>query len=267
VIPYGSRVQFDSDGLRLSYYLASPSPNPSRKGRGAIRPIVLVHGFASDHELNWVGSRWQETLVDAGFLTLGLDLRGHGHSDKPHDPAAYSRQLMSADVIRLLDRLDIAQADYLGYSMGAWLGLEVGLRHGDRVGRMILGGTGMAAVTSRPARAQAIARRLRGDDGEDDPKAVMFHEFASARAINDLEALACCILGLQAPLTEADLGSIAMPVAVMAGDQDDQAGNAAQLAELLPHGLHVPLPGRNHMNAVPAWQFKQAALEFLGNFD
>jgi pimeloyl-ACP methyl ester carboxylesterase len=224
------------------------------------RPIVLVHGFCSDYELNWVGSRWQETLVGAGRRVLGLDCRGHGHSEKPHDPAAYRLPTMAADVVRLLDHLDVQVADYLGYSMGARIGLEAAARHSDRLGRVILGGIGQIGETGKP---EAIARRMRGDDSIHDPAAETFYKFAAARPINDLEALACCILGQQQELRPPEPASIKVPVAIMAGDQDPIARGAPELAREIPGARYVPIPGRNHMNAVPARQFKSAALEFL----
>ena len=242
---------FDSDGVRLHYALAGPDD-------GA--PIVLVHGYCSDYELNWVGSRWQETLTRDGRLVLGLDCRGHGRSEKPHDPAAYDRRTMAADVVRLLDHLDIADADYLGYSMGARIGLDVVIDHSDRIGRAILGGLGQWGGGDR---SDVIARRMRGDESVDDPAAEMFYRFAAARPINDLEALACCILGPQRALTGAELASISVPVAIIVGERDPIARGAPELAAQIPGARFVAIAGRDHMNAVPARQFKDAALEFL----
>ena len=243
--------EFDSDGVRLHYVVAGPEDGP---------PIVLVHGYCSDYELNWVGTRWQETLSEAGRLVLGLDCRGHGASQKPHDPAAYSRRTMADDVVRLFDHLDIADADYLGYSMGARIGLEAVIAHPSRLRRAVLGGLGSWGGTER---ADVIARRMRGDDSVTDPAAEMFYRFAAARPVNDLEALACCILGPQQPLTADDLAGVTVPIAVMVGDQDAIAGGAPELARRIPGARYVPIAGRNHMNAVPARQFKDAATGFL----
>jgi len=242
--------EFDSDGVRLHYALAGSDDG---------EPIVLVHGYCSDYELNWVGSRWQETLAGAGHLVVGLDCRGHGRSEKPHDPAAYARRILADDVVRLLDSLGIVRADYLGYSMGSRIGLEVAIAHAGRVGRAVLGGLGRWAGD----RAELIARRMRGDETVTDPAAEMFYRFAAARPINDLEALACCILGPQPPLTAEALGGITVPVAIVAGDRDPIARGAPDLAALIPGARYIAIAGRNHMNAVPARQFKQAALAFL----
>jgi pimeloyl-ACP methyl ester carboxylesterase len=104
---------------------------------------------------------------------------------------------------------------------------------------------------------------MRGDDSIHDPAAETFYKFAAARPINDLEALACCILGQQQELRPPEPASIKVPVAIMAGDQDPIARGAPELAREIPGARYVPIPGRNHMNAVPARQFKSAALEFL----
>lgn len=242
---------FDSAGVRLHYELAGPEQGS---------PVVAVHGFASDYQLNWVGSRWQDALTGAGRRVVGLDCRGHGRSAKPHDPAAYARSEMAADVVRLLDHLGLERADYLGYSMGAQIGLELAIQYPERVGRLVLGGLGRWQAGDR---AQLIARRLRGDESVDDPLASMFYRFAAARPLNDLEALACCILGPQPALDDHRLGSIRSPVLIVVGDQDDQAPGAQEVAAAIPRARFLQLPGRNHMSAVPARQFKEAALAFL----
>jgi pimeloyl-ACP methyl ester carboxylesterase len=245
--------EFDSDGLRLRYVLAGPDDGP---------PVVLVHGYCSDYELNWVGTRWQETLARAGYLVLGMDCRGHGRSEKPHYPAAYDRRAMAGDVVRLLDHLDIADADCLGYSMGARIGLDAVIAHPDRVRGAVLGGVGR---WSGGGRSELIARRMRGDESVHDPVAEMFYRFAAARPVNDLEALACCILGPQPALTGAELAAIAVPVAIVAGERDQIARGAPEMAAQIPGARYVAITGRDHMSTVPARQFKDAALEFLAD--
>jgi pimeloyl-ACP methyl ester carboxylesterase len=251
-LTYRKVPDFQSDGVRLHYVLAGPDDG---------RPIVLVHGFCSDYQLNWVGTRWQEALTGAGHLVLGLDCRGHGASDKPHDPAAYGRGEMAADVVRLLDHLGLVRADLLGYSMGARIGLEAVLARPERLGRAVLGGLGRWGGGG--GGAELIARRFRGDVTVTDATAEMFYQFAAARPVNDLEALACCILGHQPRLEPRQLAEITVPLAIMAGDQDPIARDAAELAAQIPTAAYQAIAGRNHMSAVPARQFKEAALLFL----
>ncbi len=244
-------MDFDSDGVRLHCEVHGPE-------RGA--PLVVVHGFASDYRLNWVGTRWQETLTSAGFRVFGLDCRGHGNSGKPHDPAAYSIDIMAGDVARLLDQVNVPVANYLGYSMGARIGLQVALDFPNRVRRAVLGGIGTAgAIESADAIAQAF---LRGEP-TDDPVAQSFYSFASARPTNDLKALAACITGLQPLRDPAQLAAIQTPILVVVGDRDEIARDAPALVELIPSSHLVTIPGRDHLGAVPAKEFKQAAIEFL----
>src|SRR5674536_247917 len=86
---------------------------------GAGEPIVLVHGFASTKEVNWVNPGWVATLTGAGRRAIALDNRGHGASSKLYDPTAYHSAMMAEDVRALLDHLSIERADVMGYSMGA----------------------------------------------------------------------------------------------------------------------------------------------------
>jgi pimeloyl-ACP methyl ester carboxylesterase len=245
-------MEFNSDGVRIFYELHGPETGP---------PVVLVHGFASDYQLNWVGTRWQETLVGAGHRVIGIDCRGHGRSDKPHDPAAYAIDVMAADVRRLLDELHVASAAYLGYSMGARIGLQSVLDFPDRLTRAALGGLGASGAVED---AERISRALRGGEPES-ASAESFKKFASAREINDLDALAACMEGLgRTSKLDADrLPRILTPILLVAGERDDIAHDAAVLADRIPTARLVVIPGRDHMGTVPARQFKDAVLEFL----
>jgi pimeloyl-ACP methyl ester carboxylesterase len=246
-------MEFDSDGVRLHYELHGPEAGP---------PVVLVHGFASDYRLNWVGTRWQETLVGAGYHVIGLDCRGHGLSAKPHDASAYTIDVMATDVIHLLDELRTTSARYVGYSMGARIGLQAVVDFPDRVLRAVLGGIGMSGAIEE---AEQIARALRGGEAEG-ASALSFQRFASARETNDLEALATCMEGMarSASIDPSQLRAIKTPILVVVGDRDAVAHDAAQLAESIPTARLVTIPGRDHLGTVPARQFKEAALEFLG---
>jgi pimeloyl-ACP methyl ester carboxylesterase len=243
-------MDFDSDGIRLHYELHGPES-------GA--PVVLVHGFASDYRLNWVGTRWQETLTHAMFRVVGLDCRGHGKSEKPHDSADYALELMAADVLRLMDHLDIRIAHYVGYSMGARIGIQALLDFAPRLNRVVLGGVGWGGAFGE---AEEIARAMRGEATTSEV-ARSFYDFARARPENDLEALAACILGPQPEPDPKRLAAIINPVLVAVGENDDIAVDAERLVESIPSARLFTIAGRNHMSAVPAREFKEAALEFL----
>jgi len=243
-------MDFESNGVRLHYEL---------HGREDGRPIVLVHGFASHYRLNWVGTRWQETLTGAGFRVVGLDCRGHGQSDKPHEKSAYAAPVMAADVRNLLDHLGVERADYLGFSMGARIGLQFVLDHPGRVSKAVLAGLGTKGAIDE---APAIARAFRGGAPEN-RVAESFYKFASGHKGNDLEALACCIEGLERDVDRTRLGAIKTPILIVVGDRDELVSGAHDLVEQIPTARLVTVPGRDHLGTVPAREFKQAALEFL----
>jgi len=109
-------------------------------------PIVLVHGFASNKETNWVSPGWVATLARAGRRAIAFDNRGHGASTKLYDPALYHTDMMADDIRAVLDHLGIARADVMGYSMGARNTAFLALAHGGRVRSAIMGGLGSRLI-------------------------------------------------------------------------------------------------------------------------
>src|SRR6266508_3473091 len=98
----------DNQGVRIHYHLEGNPDGP---------PLVLQVGFSLSLQ-DWYEVGYVAALGGAYRLIL-VDARGHGASDKPHDPAAYRDHLMAGDVLAVLDDLAIAGAHFFGYSMGA----------------------------------------------------------------------------------------------------------------------------------------------------
>jgi pimeloyl-ACP methyl ester carboxylesterase len=167
---------------------------------------------------------------------------------------------MAGDVVHLLDHLEVPSAAYLGYSMGSRIGLEVAIRHPERLTRAVLGGLGTAGAIES---ASAIAHAFLIGEPTDNRTAQTFYKFASARPINDLKALAACIKGLKPNASPQRLSGIKTPILIVVGDHDEVARDAPELIELIPTARLVTIPGRDHMTAVTARDFKQAALDFL----
>jgi pimeloyl-ACP methyl ester carboxylesterase len=230
---------------------------------GSGEPIVLVHGFASTAAVNWVQPAWVQTLTQARRRVIALDNRGHGASSKPHDPAAYHTRLMADDVHALLDRLGIARADVMGYSMGARITAFLALLHPARVRSAILGGLGIRLVDDVGLPA-SIADALEAPSIDDvtDPMGRMFRTFAE-QTKSDLRALAACIRGSRQTLGVEEVSRIAAPVLVAVGAKDPIAGSAHELAALLPHGRALDIPNRDHMLSVGDKVFKAGVIEFL----
>jgi pimeloyl-ACP methyl ester carboxylesterase len=230
---------------------------------GEGEPIVLVHGFASTKEVNWVAPGWVTTLTRAGRRVIALDNRGHGQSSKLYDPALYSTTLMAGDVRALLDHLGVARADVMGYSMGARIAAFLAVDHPGAVRSAILGGLGIRLVDG-VGLPTSIADALEAPTLLDvpDQEGRMFRTFAE-QTKSDLRALAACIRGSRQTLTRAQVAGIHAPVLVAVGTKDDVAGSARDLAALIPGAQTFDIPGRDHMLAVGDKTFKQSVLDFL----
>jgi len=231
---------------------------------GEGEPIVLVHGFASNKEINWVLPGWTVALKAAGRRVIALDNRGHGQSGKPHDPAAYDMPSMAGDTLALLDHLKLDRADYLGYSMGGRIGMYLSLNHPDRIRSATLGGIGASIITGPGRRVQIVAA-LEEKSAADisDPVAKSFRVFAE-QTKSDLKALIACMNGLRVQFTEPELASIHVPMLIVrGGDDSDIAGPAAGIARMIPGCEYVDIPGRNHMTVVGDKLFKESVLGFL----
>jgi pimeloyl-ACP methyl ester carboxylesterase len=230
---------------------------------GEGEPIVLVHGFASNKEVNWVQTGWVGTLTQAGRRVVALDNRGHGRSTKLYDPADYHMNKMADDVRALLDHLGLRQADVMGYSMGARIAAFLALQRPERVRSALLGGLGIKLVEGAGL-PDSIAEALEAPSlaQVSDPVGHMFRSFAE-QTKSDLRALAACIRGSRQTLTRDEVASIQIPALVAVGSKDRIAGSASALAALLPRGEALDIPDRDHMLAVGDKVFKAGVVGFL----
>jgi pimeloyl-ACP methyl ester carboxylesterase len=246
--------RFTHDGVEIAFL---------DEGEG--EPIVLVHGFASNKEVNWAAPSWMTTLTRAGGRAIALDNRGHGASTKLYDPAAYHSAIMAEDVRALLDHLALSRADVMGYSMGSRIAAFLALAHPDRVRAVVLGGLGIRLVEG-VGLPDSIADALEAPSLADvtDPTAYMFRAFAE-QTKSDLHALAACMRGSRQTLSRAEVGRIAVPLLVAVGDKDHVAGSPEALAGLIPGARALSIPGRDHMLAVGDRVFKSAVLDFLAS--
>jgi pimeloyl-ACP methyl ester carboxylesterase len=231
---------------------------------GEGEPIVLVHGFASNKEVNWVYPGWVSTLARAGRRVIALDNRGHGASAKLYDPAAYHTGIMAEDVRALIDHLDLPCADVMGYSLGARITALLAETHPQRVRAAVLGGVGSHLLDDAGLPAQTIAAALEAPTRADvsDPTGHTFRAFAE-QTHSDLRALAACIRGSRQTLARDELDRLTMPLLVAAGSKDRIAGSPEELAALVPGARALVIPGRDHMLAVGDKVFKAGVLEFL----
>ena len=227
-------------------------------------PIVLVHGFASSRNMNWRTPGWFDTLTRAGRQVIAPDMRGHGESSKPHLREAYDEGEMAGDVVRLLDHLGLLQADVMGYSMGGFIVMRLLRDHPGRIRRAVVAGVGNNYYGRGPIDTDAIAAGLREPDAAHVTGAVqrMFRSFAE-QGRNDLEALALCMTRDRVSVQPAELQGLTVPVLIVVGDKDTITGPPPLLAQAIPGGRVVIIPGRDHMTTVGDKTYKSAVLEFL----
>lgn len=243
---------FSSDGVEIAYL-----------DEGVGDPMLLIHGFASNATVNWVDTGWVRTLTQAGLRAIAVDNRGHGKSEKLHDPKDYGGPLMAEDARRLLDHLGIERADVMGYSMGARITAFLTINHPERVRSAILAGLGINMVRGM-AGTGPIAHALEAASIDDvtNPTARTFRAFAE-QTRSDLKALAACIRSSRDPITPQALATIGVPVLVAVGTHDVIGGSAKELAALIPGAEALEITDRDHMKAVGDRVYKDGVLAFL----
>jgi len=243
---------FDSEGVEIAYREAGEGP-----------PVLLIHGFGSNIDVNWGDTGWIATLTKAGHRVIALDNRGHGASAKLYNTAAYAVTAMAEDARRLLDHLGIVEADVMGYSMGARIAALLAIAHPARVRRLVLAGLAANMIEGVPG-GEAIARALEAESIADvtGPEPRAFRKFAE-QTRSDRRALAACMRSARQKIDREMLARIVCPVLVVAGELDDIAGPVKPLVGALPDARALVLPRRNHMNAVGDRDYKSAVVAFF----
>jgi pimeloyl-ACP methyl ester carboxylesterase len=245
--------EFSSDGVRIAF-LDFPAdgqePCKDEPCKDRHEPILLIHGFASNHGVNWLFPQWVKTLTGAGRRTIVYDNRGHGRSEKLYQPEAYSPWTMARDAANLLGHLDIPRADVMGYSMGARIAAHLALSAPHCVRGLVLAGLGIHLVDSEGLPfGIADAMEVESLEQLTDPMQRMFRAFAETTR-SDLRALAACMRGSRRAVTAKEIGEIATPTLVCVGSQDNVAGDPEPLAKMMRNARAFVIPGRDHNRAV-----------------
>lgn len=250
-----------NDGVRIAYEVV-----------GDGEPVVLVHGFASDRVQNWRGPGWYKTLTDGGYRVVALDCRGHGESDKPHDPKFYGHATMAQDVMTVMSDAGVGHAFLMGYSMGGYIGMSLLMTRPECFRKVVIAGVGASyldlnaaeAAVADPERRTMISDALVADDVSSikNDTARNFRLFADQPG-KDRLALAACMRGDRNVFSREQLGRSKLPVLVVCGENDVLTGSPGPLAAAFADGRAVTVPNRDHMTAVGDKVYKQAVLNFL----
>jgi pimeloyl-ACP methyl ester carboxylesterase len=255
---------FDSDGVKIHYRVW---------GKGD--PIVLIHGFTASIDSNWVQPGIVDKLDD-DFKVIALDLRGHGKSDKPHDPAAYGDK-MAEDVVRLLDHLEIEKAHIVGYSLGGFTTLKLVTMHPERFLSATLGGAGWRSPAESGG-TDGLAESLESGNGiaplmialtpagQPPPSPEQIKRVNQMlMATNDPLALAAVIRGMDGlAVSEEAAKKIAVPMLAVVGEVDPLRAGVDLLDGMLPaeEVEVVVLPGKDHMTAIADPALAQSVHDF-----
>ncbi len=231
----------------------------------ALPPVVLHHGFAVHAEANWVATGVVEALTAAGRKVIAPDARGHGSSDKPHDPARYGEHRMARDLAVLLDTIGAPHVDLVGYSMGAIVALIFSSRE-ERVRRLVVGGVGSGVIECGGVDRRAISNEtiilaLSVDDPSTlhGPEAQAFRKLADALGA-DREALVAQAHSVYRGVIALD--RISAATLVLAGEDDPLALRPETLAEAIP-GAALRIVCGDHISALADPRFTQFIVEFL----
>lgn len=211
------------------------------------RPVVLVHGLFSSAEMNWIKYGHAEKLAKAGFEAIMPDLRAHGQSDAPEDPAAYPRDVLVQDLKAVVASLGVEDYDLVGFSLGARTSAR-GVVEGLTPRRLVLAGMGIEGLDNWDRRAAFFVDMLeRYDSIERGDPAFFAYSFFKTMKMN--RAAARLLLGAVDDIGRGDLARITMPTLVLCGDEDRDNGDPVALADALPDAKFEEIPG-THMGCV-----------------
>jgi pimeloyl-ACP methyl ester carboxylesterase len=241
---------FDSfDGQRIAW-----------RELGEGRPVVLIHGFFSDAQTNWLKYGHAAAIAAAGFRVIMPDLRAHGESARPHDSASYPPDALARDGHALLAHLGLSDYDLGGYSLGARTTVRM-LATGATPRRVVIAGMGLDGITRADRRAGHFRNILtnlgKHERGSPEWMAEVFLKTTGGDPVALLG-----IIDTFVGTPESILDVIVQPVLVVSGKDDDDNGSAPALADALPQARYVEVPG-NHMSAVTKAELGQAIASFL----
>jgi pimeloyl-ACP methyl ester carboxylesterase len=227
------------------------------------QPVVLLHGLMGSGAL-MASDGPARAIAARGYRVILPDLRGHGESGRPHDPACYPPDVLADDGLALIDHLELDAYHLGGYSLGGKVVLRL-LARGARPARAIVGGQGLDALDTESGRTDGYRRMLaavaNGDALErGSPEEALAGWLKQTGA--DPRAIGYLLDSWVATPPEA-LRQVPTPTLVVAGDGDSRGASAGELAALLPNGRLALIPG-DHLTALSAPEFTDAIADFLG---
>lgn len=229
-----------------------------RLGEG--RPVLMLHGLFSSAWMNWINFGHAQCLADAGFEVIMPDLRAHGESEAPHDPASYPADVLFRDAATLVEKLELTDFDLVGFSLGARTVARCVI-YGMEPRRLVMCGMGLTGLSGWARRGEFFVDAIdRFDSVKQGDKAFFAVAFMKQMKVDRVAAR----LLLQAvdDIAEAELARITMRTGLVCGDKDFDNGSAKDLALVLPDGRYREIPG-THMSCVTKPELGEAVRDFL----
>lgn len=249
-----------AESLAVEHFQGRDGADLVYRELGEGRPLLLLHGFFSTATVNWVRYGHAAALAARGHRVILPDLRGHGESARPHDPASYPPDVLADDGLALVEQLGLTGYDLGGYSLGGRTVARMLVR-GARPERAVIAGMGLSGITDSGARNTHFRRILTGlgtfERGTPEWQAEAFLRTTGGDPVALLG-----VLGSFVPTSVDDVRAIEVPTLALSGDADTENGSAQELAAVLPRGSWATVPG-THMGAVTKPDLGAALGDFL----
>lgn len=246
--------------ITTHHWTASDGVDLARHETGTGRPVILVHGLFSDAQMNWIKFGHAERLAAAGFRVIMPDLRAHGASGKPHDPACYPKGVLGRDLGELIAQLGLEDYDLGGFSLGSRTVVH-GVGQGLTPRRAVLAGMGLEGLMGWEQRHrffieafEKFDQAVRGD------RHWFAIQFMKSQKVDRVATR--LLLESNSAVDEAMLARFTIPTMVLCGADDHDNGSAPALAEALPHARYVEIPG-THTTSVTQKALGEALVSFL----
>ncbi|MEW4466922.1 alpha/beta hydrolase [Parasphingorhabdus sp. JC815] len=253
------------DGVKLKIHEMgqdSAQPLASASSSSDTQPtVILLHGLFSNAYTNWIKFGHAALLAEAGFRVIMPDLRAHGQSDAPHEADAYPKDVLIKDIHALITHLDLPEYDLGGFSLGARTTARLLTELSPR--KAILAGMGLEGLSGWNQRQGFFLKaiELRDTAKRDDPH-WMAIQFMKSQKIDVVAA--AHLLKTFSDMEPDAIQIITTPTLVLCGSEDRDNGDPEALAQLLPNGHHVAIPG-THMSSVTKPELGQEILKFLNS--
>ena len=247
---------FSNDDVSLSYEV-----------HGSGHPVVMLHGAAVSFAGNYGACGWIDPMTARGLQVIGLDFRGHGGSDKPEDPALHGTDVLTGDVIALLEHLELDQVSIVGYSIGSTIALHLLHTHSERFrsGALVATGDGIIGhARSFPEILPPMVEILGWPEiPADVPPAVAFYYNFAESVGGSRAGVAAALSGAYPPCTPEEAATVDVPVLVVSGDQDVVLGMGPRVAEAIPKSRYLEIAGADHFNLAVNAVVQRAVADFL----